>query len=88
MVEKENGKKAKRLDLKPNNEGLFVCPVSNCDHDGFSSQRGCRKHVFERHGWFFFFDEQPDVTEYFPELVLKSGEFNEFLKRLKDINTI
>ena len=38
-----------------------------CDHDGFLSQRGCRKHVNTKHGWFLYFDEkaelQTDLTE-------------------------
>ena len=29
------------------------------DHDGFQSQRGCRKHVNTKHSWFFYFDESP-----------------------------
>ena len=33
-----------------------------CDHNGFKSQRGCRKHVNTKHSWFLFFDEKPDVS--------------------------
>ena len=37
------------------------------DHDGFLRQRGCRKHVNTKHGWFLYFDEKPklqtDLTE-------------------------
>ena len=36
------------------------CPIQVCDHDGFKSHRGCRKHVNTKHIWFFFFDEKPD----------------------------
>ena len=38
---------------------LTVCPIQECDHDGFQSQRGCRKHVNTKHSWFFYFDEKP-----------------------------
>ena len=27
------------------NDGLEHCPVTGCEHPGFASQRGCRKHV-------------------------------------------
>ena len=40
-------------------DGLFHCPVKDCNHDGFVSQRGCRKHVKRKHGWFIYFDEKP-----------------------------
>ena len=42
---------------------LYHCPVQECDHDGFQSQRGCRKHVNTKHRWFFYFDEKPDSKE-------------------------
>ena len=31
----------------------------NCDHPGFTSKRGCRKHVNNIHPWYFYFDENP-----------------------------
>ena len=37
------------------------CPVQVCDHDGFLSQRGCRKHVNTKLGWFLYFDEKPEL---------------------------
>ena len=40
-------------------DSLYHCPVQECDHDGFQSQRGCRKHVNTKHSWFFYFDEKP-----------------------------
>ena len=52
--------KPKRLHLEEDeNDKLFHCPVPNCDHDGYSTQRECRKHVKNKHGWFYFFDEEP-----------------------------
>ena len=37
-------------------------PIQACDHNGFKSQRGCRKQVNTKHSWFFFFDEKPDIS--------------------------
>jgi hypothetical protein len=54
--------KPKRLHLEHDEEdGLFHCPVPECKHDGFSTQRGCRKHVKKKHLWFFYFDEKTDM---------------------------
>ena len=50
----------KRLHLEEDDvDGLFRCPVQECGHDGFISQRGCRKHVKTKHSWFYYFDEKP-----------------------------
>ena len=43
------------------NFGIYNCPVHHCDHGGFNSKRGCRKHVDAKHPWFYFFDEKPAV---------------------------
>ena len=61
--------KPRRLKLEPNEHGLYVCPVENCDSDSYRSQRGCRKHVFVKHGWFYYFDKKPDVEEAFPQML-------------------
>ena len=56
--------KPKRLHLeKDETDRLFHCPLQVCDHDGFQSQRGCRKHVNIKHSWFFYFDQKPDLGE-------------------------
>ena len=56
--------KPKRLHLeKDETDSLFHCPIQECEHDGFHSQRGCRKHVNNKHSWFFYFDEKPNLTE-------------------------
>ena len=56
--------KPKRLHLeKDEADSLYHCPVQECDHDGFQSQRGCRKHVNTKHSWFFYFDEKPNLKE-------------------------
>ena len=56
--------KPKRLHLeKDETDSLYHCPIQECDHDGFQSQRGCRKHVYNKHSWFFYFDEKPSSQE-------------------------
>ena len=42
-------KKPKSLKLLSHN-GLFICHVAYCE-----SNRGCRKHVFRKHGWYYYF---------------------------------
>ena len=56
--------KLKLLHLEKNEtDSLFHCPIQECEHDGFHSQRRCRKHVHNKHSWFFYFDEKPNLTE-------------------------
>ena len=54
--------KPKRLHLeKDDADSLYHCPIQLCEHEGFQSQRGCRKHINNKHSWFFYFDEKPHV---------------------------
>ena len=53
--------KKKMLRLRPNADGVFVCPITNCLHFGFNSQRGLRKHIDNRHPWFYYFEEEPKI---------------------------
>ena len=54
--------KPKRLHLeKDDADSLYHCPIQLCEHEGFQSQRGCRKHVNNKHSWFFYFDKKPRV---------------------------
>ena len=56
--------KPKRLHLEEDDcDGLFHCPVQICKHDGFTTQRGCRKHVKSKHSWYYYFDEKPDSVQ-------------------------
>ena len=56
--------KPKRLHLEEDDsDGLFHCPVQICNHDGFTTQRGCRKHVKNEHSWYYYFDEKPDSAQ-------------------------
>ena len=53
--------KPKRLHLEEDeSDGFFHCPVQTCDHDTFSTQRGCRRPVKNKHAWFYYFDSKPD----------------------------
>ena len=54
-------KKKRKLHLEPDDNGIYLCPISSCLHVGFKSERGVRKHVNNKHEWFFFFDSQPEV---------------------------
>jgi len=56
----------KRLHLEPDDDGLFHCPISYCDSSSYRSQRGCRKHVFTKHGWYFYFDTKPNIEAVIP----------------------
>ena len=67
--------KPKRLKLKANELGLFICPVERCDSEGYRSKRGCRKHVYSRHGWFYYFDEKPDVKKVFPSIETRQSRY-------------
>ena len=58
--------KPKRLHLRPDEEGLFHCPIKHCDSNPYTTQRGCRKHVYQRHGWYYFFDVKPIVEDVLP----------------------
>ena len=54
----------KRLHLeKDETDSLYHCPIQECDHDGFQSQRGCRKHVNTKHRWLLYFDDKPNSKE-------------------------
>lgn len=63
--------KPKRLSLPKTFDGRYTCPLSSCDSEKFKSQRGCRKHVFNKHGWFYFFEKKPVIEEVFPQHVIK-----------------
>ena len=57
--------KPKWLHLeKDERNTLYHCPIQVCDHEGFQSQRGCRKHVSTKNSWFYYFDEKPDLSSF------------------------
>ena len=51
----------RKLVLKCNDNGEFTCPVDKCLHKDFKSKRGLRKHVDHKHGWYYYFESQPEV---------------------------
>ena len=53
--------KPRRLHLAKGTDGLDHCPVRGCEHSAFQSRRGCRKHVKTKYGWYYYFDEKPNV---------------------------
>ena len=52
------------LHLKCHKDELFHCPLPNCEHEGFASQRGCRKHVKTKHPWYIYFDAKPKISNH------------------------
>ena len=65
-----NGAAEKKRRLVTAEDGLSHCRVKNCHHDGFITQRGCRKHVKSQHEWFYYFDERPEISSVAPKLRL------------------
>ena len=63
--------RSKRLKLTPDENNLFICPVDNCDSEPYKNQRGCRNHVYNKHGWFYYFDTKPYVNDAFPERIAR-----------------
>ena len=54
--------RSKRLHLEKDEAvSLYHYPIQLCEHDGFQSQRGCRKHVKYKHSWFFYFEEKQSI---------------------------
>ena len=72
----------KRLKLEPDEQGLYVCPVENCESDRYKSQRGCRKHVFVKHGWYYYFEKKPDVRDVFPAALLQPTTARQARRRM------
>ena len=54
-------KKPKRLKLLSDNV-LFICPVAYCESELYRSKPGCRKHVFTKYGWHYYFEEKPNIA--------------------------
>ena len=52
-------KNKRRLQLRPDANNIYICPVTNCLHVGFKSNRGLRKHINSKHSWYYYFDEEP-----------------------------
>lgn len=52
----------KKLYLRPNGQGVYLCLDSQCLHSGFKSKRGCRKHIDIKHKWRYYFEERPSMS--------------------------
>ena len=52
-------KKKRKLSLEADNDGVYLCPIQNCLHVGYRSQRGLRKHINTKHEWYLYFDNEP-----------------------------
>ena len=51
----------KKLYLRPETDGIYLCPDRQCLHTGFRSKRGCRKHIDSKHEWKYYFEERPNL---------------------------
>ena len=54
-------KQERMLRLRPDEDGIFMCPLESCMHTGFKSSRGLGKHIDTRHNWYYHFDNKPTV---------------------------
>ncbi|XP_028412042.1 uncharacterized protein LOC114534770 [Dendronephthya gigantea] len=78
-------RKPRRLHLERDKEGFFHCPTPNCDHQAFTSQRGCQKHVEIKHPWYTYFQTRPilgrshEITSDIRQFDGKQGEDEQFV---------
>ena len=80
----EATKKPKRLKLLSHN-GLFICPVAYRESEPYRSKHDCRKHVFRKHGWYYYFEEKPDIAKIFLEFSTCTNNY-QLPKRVKTSN--
>ena len=48
-----------QLTFKKDDNEIDHCLVESCSDPGFTSKRGCRKHIKSIYPWYFYFDENP-----------------------------
>ena len=77
-------KKPKWLKLEDCND-FFFCPLPQCDSAGYHSKRRCRKHAFNKHGWFYY-NEKSYGTKVFQSLNTSEKTFQ--LPRRVKTNTV
>ena len=65
--------------------GLFICPVAYCESEPYRNKRGCRKHVFTKYGWYYYFEEKPDIAKVFPEFCTRANNY-QLPKRVRASN--
>lgn len=88
----------RKLVLRKNNHEMYTCLIKLCLHTDFKSSRGLRKHIDNKHPWYYYFEEQPEIkreelenkqppmkkacTSRKPAFSLEKGVGSEFLKWL------
>ena len=77
-------KSQQKLKLLSHN-GQFTCPVVYCESEPYRRKRGCRKHVFTKQGWYYYFEEKPDIAKVFPEFSTRKNNY-QLPKRVKTSN--
>ena len=53
----------RKLYLRDNDDGVFLCPVTQCLHSDFKSKRGFCRHIDTKHQWYFYFNTIPIVKK-------------------------
>ena len=76
--------KTQKIEISVTN-GLFICPVVSCERELYQSKCGCRKRVFKKHGWYYYFEEKPDIAKVFPEFDTRRNN-DQLLKLVKTSN--
>ena len=76
--------KTQGLKLLSHN-GLFIFPVVSCESEPYQSKRGCCKHVFAKHGWYYYYEQKPNIAKVFLNLIHVETAINLF-KRVKTSN--
>ena len=45
--------------LRKNDVGVYRCPIHSCEHPGFKSNCDSRKHIDQKHSWYYYLDHEP-----------------------------
>ena len=69
----------------PSHYGLFICLIAYYESAPYRSKRGCRKHVFMKHGWYYYFEEKPGFAKVFPEFSTSANNY-QLPKQVKTSN--
>ena len=52
-----------------------ILPVVSCESEPNRSKRGCLKHVFKKHGWYYYFEEKPDIAKVLSEFNTRRNNY-------------
>lgn len=70
--------KPKQLHMEQDDtDSLYHCPIEECEHFGFQSQRGCWKHINTKHSWFSYFDEKHNSKQFTESLKIRKMEMKQ-----------